>query len=231
MQQGLAPLPTVLAKVPLFKYLSQRDLDALAARARVQQFAAGSIIFQKDDPGQSLYVILEGLVKIYLSSEEGQEVLLVILQEGEFFGELALLDGAPRSASAVAMDPTSVLTVFRDDFERFIREHPEAALVIFGVISARLRQADNVIADVAFLDLPTRVAKKLWDLAEHFGRLENKQIAIDIRLRQQDFAGMVNASRESVNRVLVALADDGVIRIDRQKITILRPELLQARIP
>ncbi len=222
-----ASLPALLARVPLFRRLSQTELTDLAGRARVQNFAPGSVVFERDDPGESLCVILSGLVKIYLSSAEGQEAVLVILKTGEFFGELALLDGEPRSASALAMEPTIIMSVYREQFARFIREHPDAALQMFFVISQRLRQADNVIADVAFLDLPTRVAKKLLELASNFGRKDQGEIAIDLRLRQQDFAGMVNASRESVNRVLVALSEEGLIRIDRQRITILDPLKLE----
>ena len=216
--------------IPLFAGLSETEVGALLTRVRVRQFKAGEVIFHQDDPGDSLHVILDGLVKIYLPSGAGQEAVLIILKPGEFFGELSLLDGAPRSASAVTMEPTVTTTIDRANFHEFIREHPEAALTIFGVLASRLRRADGIIADAAFLDLPARVAKTLLDLAQRFGRPREDGIEINIRLRQQDFAGMVSATRESVNRSLAALEEQGVIRIERQRITVLRPEILERRI-
>ncbi|MBI2886206.1 MAG: Crp/Fnr family transcriptional regulator [Chloroflexi bacterium] len=220
-----------LSQVPLFARLSPREIQVLATRVRHRTYKAGEVIFHKDDPGHTFYIIVDGLVKIYLESEEGQEAVLIILKSSEFFGELSLLDGAPRSATAAAMEPTETYAIDREEFLGFIREHPEAALSIFAVIAFRLRRADGIIADAAFLDLPSRVAKKLLELANKFGRASDHQIEIDIRLRQQDFAGMVSATRESVNRTLTSLEEEGIIRIERQRITILRPDRLQARIP
>jgi CRP-like cAMP-binding protein len=219
-----------LAKIFLFKDLSPTALRSLGQRVRVLNYRPGSIIFNKDDPGHTCFIIIEGYIKIYITSEEGQEVVLTILKSGEVFGELSLLDGAPRSASAVAMEPTMVLALNRDDFLDFVREHPESALTMLAVVSARLRHADSVITDAAFLTLPDRVAKKLMELGALFGRPVGSTIEIDIRLRQQDFAGMVSATRESVNRSLATLEEEGIIQIDRQKITILKPNLLQARV-
>lgn len=222
---------TILGKVPLFARLTPREATALAARVNPRNYRPGEVIFHKDDPGLTFHIILNGLVKIFLTSDEGQEAVLIILKAGEFFGELSLFDGAPRSASAAALEPTETLVIHRDDFLDFLRQHPEASLNMFSVLSARLRRADGVIADAAFLDLPSRIAKKLMELAESFGKPQGNYIEIDIRLRQQDVASMVSATRESVNRVLTNLDEQGIIHIDRQKITILRPDLLQARIP
>ena len=219
-----------LSKICLFKGLPQPSLRALSQRLRVLHYRPGSIIFNKDDPGQTCFLIVEGLIRIYVTSEDGQEVVLVILKSGEVFGELSLLDGAPRSASAVAMEPTEVLALNRDDFMDFVKEQPHTALAMLEVLSGRLRRADNVIADAAFLDLPSRVSKKLLELGELFGRKVGATIQIDIRLRQQDFAGMVSATRESVNRSLANLEEEGIIKIDRQKITILKPDELRDRI-
>ena len=220
-----------LANVSLFARLSTREAAALAENIHPHNYKAGEIIFHKDDPGTTFHLILEGLVKVFMTSDEGQEAVLIILKGGEFFGELSLFDGAPRSASAAAIEPTETLVIHRDEFLNFIRQHPDAALNIFAVLASRLRGADGVIADAAFLDLPARIAKKLIELAQNFGKRDGNQIEIDIRLRQQDMASMVSATRESVNRVLTSLDEQGIIHIDRQKITILRPDLLQARVP
>jgi len=220
-----------LAKVSLFARLSTREAAALAENIHPRNYKTGEIIFHKDDPGITFHLILEGLVKVFVTSDEGQEAVLIILKGGEFFGELSLFDGAPRSASASAIEPTETLVIQRDDFLEFIRQHPDAALNIFSVLASRMRRADGVIADAAFLDLPSRIAKKLIELAQSFFAREGNQIEIDIKLRQQDVASMVSATRESVNRVLTSLDEQGIIHINRQKITILRPDLLQARVP
>lgn len=220
-----------LAKAPLFADLTPQQLESLASRVKVRTYRAGEIVFHKEDPGFTFHIIYSGLVKIYVTSPEGQEVVLIILKPGDFFGELSLFDGAPRSASAVAMAATETFTLDRDGFLDFIVEQPAASLTIFGVMASRIRRADGIIADAAFLDLPARVCKQLLELSELFGRETNGNIEIELKLRQQDFASMVSATRESVNRTLSGLEEEGVIRLERQHITILRPEVLRRRIP
>jgi len=128
------------------------------------------------------------------------------------------------------MAATKTFTLDRDGFLDFIVEQPTASLTIFAVMASRIRRADGIIA-AAFLDLPARVCKQLLELSELFGREANGTIEIELKLRQQDFASMVSATRESVNRTLSGLEDEGIIRLERQHITILRPEVLRRRIP
>ncbi len=219
-----------LANIYLFQGMSADSLRALSARLRPLNYRQGTIVFGKDDPGQTCFLILDGLIKIYVTSEDGQEVVLSILKSGEVFGELSLLDGVPRSASAIAMETSRVLALNRSDFLDFVRETPEAAMAVLAVLSGRLRHADATITDAAFLDLPTRVAKKLLELGEGFGTKVGPVIEISIKLRQQDFAAMVSATRESVNRSLSALEEEGIIKVDRQKITLLKPHVLRERV-
>lgn len=221
---------TQLGGIYLFQGMSPESLRALGARLRPLNYRQGTIVFGKDDPGQTCFIILDGLVKIYVTSEDGQEVVLSILKTGEVFGELSLLDGVPRSASAIAMENSRVLALNRNDFLDFVRETPEAAMAVLSVLSGRLRQADATITDAAFLDLPTRVAKKLLELGEGFGRKVGPVVEINIKLRQQDFAAMVSATRESVNRSLSSLEEEGIIKVDRQKITLLKPHVLRERV-
>lgn len=220
---------SVIAETALFSRLSERELKSLISRVRTQHYRAGEVVFHKDDPGDSFHVILEGLIKIYLASEDGQEAVLVILKPGEFFGELSVMDGAPRSASAMAIQPTVTCTIDRQNFLAFITEQPNAAIGFYTVLASRLRRADGIIADAAFLDLPARVAKTLLELGANFGRKLPEGLEIDLRLRQQDVASMVSATRESVNRTLAGLEEQGIIRIDRQRITILDREALSRR--
>lgn len=221
---------SALGHVPLFARLSREELQALGLRVRMRSFRAGEIIFHRNDPGDAFYVILRGVVKIFLSSEEGQEVVLIILKEGEFMGELSLIDGEPRSASALALEATDTLTIDRDSLLDFIGEHPRAGLSIFAVMASRFRRADGVIADCAFLDLPTRLNKILVELVQQFGQRRGGAIEIDLRLSQRDLASMVASTRESVNRLLMGLEDEGIIRSDRQRITVLRLDILEARV-
>ena len=221
---------TILSQVPLFSGLSERQVQSFLSRVRTQHYRTGEVIFHKDEPGDTFHLILDGLVKIYLASEDGQEAVLIILKPAEFFGELSLLDGAPRSASAMALQPTVTCTINRENFMSFIGEQPRAAMGFFAVLASRLRRADGIIGDAAFLDLPARVAKVLLELAENFGRRLPEGVEIDLRLRQQDVASMVSATRESVNRTLANLEEQGIIRTDRQRITILDGEALSHRI-
>ena len=231
MNQAAQDIAAALGKAPLFAELKPAELESLARRTKPRSYRAGEIVFHKDDPGFTFHIIHAGLVKIYMMSPDGGEVVLIILKPGDFFGELSLFDGAPRSASAVAMTATETLTLDRDGFLDFIMEQPAASLTIFGVMASRIRRADGIIADAAFLDLPARVCKQLIELSELFGREVDGVIEIELKLRQQDFASMVSATRESVNRTLSGLEEEGVIRLERQRITVLRPEVLRRRVP
>lgn len=219
----------LLSQIPLFSQLAPPVLEMLARKLQSRSYKPGEVIFHQGDPGQTFYIIQTGLVKIYLPSEKGEEALLALLVAGEFFGELSLFDGAPRSASAAAIEPTETLLLDREDFLQFLREHPEAGLTVFAVLAARLRRADGIIADAAFLDLQARIAKKLLQLADSFGKKVGNQINIEITVSQQDLGAMVRATRESVNRALATMEVAGLIAMDRRRITILRPDLLQQR--
>jgi CRP/FNR family transcriptional regulator, cyclic AMP receptor protein len=217
---------STLSRVPLFSSLSPEELQSLADRMSKRSYNVDEVVFHKGDPGSTLHIITKGLVKISLLSEDGGEALLVLLMPGEFFGELTLFDGLPRSASAVVMEPTDILVLQREDFLGFVGHHPEAAMAVFAVICSRLRRADDIISDATFVDVPNRVLKKLKELAQSFSQELRGSNEIYIRLRQQELAGMVGASRESVNRALAHLEQQGIIRTDRQRIIILRPEVL-----
>ncbi len=219
----------LLGGVPIFAGLNSHDLEVLSQSARRQGFKPDEVICQQGDPGHTLFVIVSGLVRILLPSFEGQEAVLVLLQPGEFFGELSLIDGEPRSASAVSMGATEVIVLYRDDFQSFLLEHPRAAITVMTVLCSRLRHTDDVVADAVFLDTRTRLAKKLLELSETFGEKVDDGVQIALRLRQQDLANMVGANRESVNRYLSAMENQGLIRMERQRITLLKPQELRGR--
>lgn len=223
---GVATLRTV----PFLAVLPEAELARLAARARPRRYRAGETIFHREDSGATLYVIGRGRVRLVLASPEGREVTVGLLGPGSFFGELALLDGGPRSASVVALEPVEALTLDRAPFIATLEGHPEVAGSLLAVLGDRLRRTDELIQDILFLDLPARLAKQLLALAEGHGVRTPEGLRLDLRLSQSDLAGMVGATRESVNRCLGAYADRGLLSLDREGITIHKPEELRRRI-
>ncbi len=219
-----------LKQVSLFAGLGDEDIHALAAVAKRRTFRTGEVIFHRDDPGQVLYVIKEGKVKICLISPDGQEISLVVFGKGECFGELALLDGLPRSADAIALEKAECYTLQRSDFHNSIMKNPKIAIQVLEVLSKRLRNTDQQVEDLIFLDVYGRVAKKLLELADSHGTKVEDGLRIEVRLTQQELASMVGASRESVNKVLGYFTDKKFISTDRHRITIHRVEDLRRRI-
>ncbi|HLI28374.1 MAG TPA: Crp/Fnr family transcriptional regulator [Chloroflexota bacterium] len=220
----------LLAQVPLFAELPPDRLRELAQMCRRRTYQRGETIFHKGDPGTGLYVLTDGQVKILLPSEIGEEALLAVLEPGDFFGELALFDGQPRSATVVAVTRAETLLLPRDDFLGFVTRNAEVAIALFGVLSRRLRATDELIEDAVFLDVPGRLAKRLLDLAARHGRQTEQGIEIDLKLTQQDLAAMVGATRESVNKHLGWMRDRRLLLLDRQRIILLRPDELRKRI-
>lgn len=219
-----------LAQVSIFADLDPAGLRELAAAARRRTFRAGEVIFHRDDPGQVLYVIRQGKVKIYITSPDGQEVSLAVFGAGEYFGELALLDNQPRSASAIAIEPAETFALQRNDFISAVMHHPRIAVQVMQVLSHRLRQTDTMIEDLLFLDVHGRVAKKLLELAETHGERIGEGIRINMRLTQGELAGMVGASRESVNKVMGYFTDKRFLTTDKYRVTITRLADLRRRV-
>ena len=216
--------------VPLFANLDAESLRELEQAVRHRNFRPGEIIFHRDDPGQMLYIIKQGKVRIYITSPDGQEVTLVVLRPGDYFGELAILDGRPRSASAVALDAVETLALQRGDFIAAVNHRPRIAIQVMNALAVRLRHTDAMIEDLLFLDVHGRVAKKLLDLAELHGVRTTDGIRIEMKLTQTDLAALVGASRESVNKVIGYFVDKRFISSEKRKITILRLADLRRRV-
>src|SRR5436305_8089019 len=219
-----------LKQVPLFADLADEDIRALMAVARKRTFRSGEVIFHRDDPGQVLYVIKEGKVKICLVSPDGQEISLVVFGKGECFGDLAILDGLPRSADAIALEKVECYTLQRSDFHDAIMKNPKIAIQVMEFLSKRLRSTDQMVENLIFLDVYGRVAKKLLELADAHGVKTGEGVLIDVRLTQQELASMVGASRESVNKVLGYFTDKNFISTDKHRITLHRITDLKRRI-
>lgn len=201
----------ILAKIPLFSGLSSEDRVNLAGLLRVQKVKAGEVLFRKGSEGTTLYIIQAGAVKIVLPSRLGDEMIVTIFSEGDFFGEMSLLDGMPRSADAVAVDPSRLLLLNRTDFMHFLKKSDGAIESILSLLSARLRKTDDLLEDTSFLNIPARFAKKLLELGETFGRRDGEAMEINLRLTQKDLADMVGATRESINKELRTLREKGIV--------------------
>ena len=209
----------LMRNAPLFAGLSDLELDALAGSLGKRTFARGMIIFHKGALGQNLYLIESGRVRIYSLSTEGQEITINMLGPGEAFGELSLLDGLPRSAGAMAVENTVAYTLHRDDFLRQLDANPRMARSILEMVSMRLRYTTVLAESFAFMDAPGRVAAKLLELVDRYGVGVGGN-EIELRLTQRELASWVAVSRESVNKVLGAFRDQGIIKIDGGVITI-----------
>jgi CRP/FNR family transcriptional regulator, cyclic AMP receptor protein len=219
--------PAVLARIPLLAELTAEELEELGACLRRRPYRKGEVIFVRGDPGTSLYLIETGRVKIVLTSPEGKEVVLARLGPADFFGDLALLDGDPRSADAVAQEGGQLLLLRREDFLRFVEARPAVAARLLAVLSRRLRRNAQLLQDAAFLDIPGRLARVILELAEAEGRPDGAGLVISSRLTQAELAGMVGATRESVNKWLRSYERRGLIRRQRGLISVLSPEGLR----
>lgn len=217
-------------QVSFFADLPEEELQALSPITKRRTFRAGEVIFHRDDPGQVLYMIKEGKVKICIISPDGQEVSLAVFGKGEYFGEFALLDGLPRSTDAVALEKVECYTLQRSDFHNTIKKNPKIAILILEALSKRLRNTNQMVEDLIFLDVYGRVAKKLLELADAHGVKTDDGVRIDVRLTQQELASMVGASRESVNKVLGYFTDKNFISTDKHRITIHNTNDLKRRI-
>ena len=219
-----------LVELRFFAGLGPEQMALFENESHVRTFKRGDVVFHKGDPGETMYLIRDGQVKVVLPSDSGDEALLDVLDTGNFFGELSLLDGQPRSATIVATEPTETIVLHRETLLKAIRANPEVAIHLLQALCQRLRETDEFIGDTVFLDVPGRVAKKLLELADAYGERTPRGTVIGLRLTQQELARMVGATRESVNKHLGAYRARGIIDVDHQRFVILKRDELQRRI-
>jgi CRP/FNR family transcriptional regulator, cyclic AMP receptor protein len=219
---GLQPIDKrqALAGHFLFRHLSRSELDGLLARARVQRYKSGAVIFRQGDAGQGLVAVLSGQVKITSPSVGGKEIVLNIINPGEVFGEIALLDSKPRSADAVALAPCELLVIDRRDFVPFLEARPQLCIRLLAVLCERLRRTSEQVQDLLFLDLRARLAKTLLRLADQHGQTAPAGREISMRLSQREIGNLVGRSRESVNKQLREWQDANLIRFHAGRLVI-----------
>lgn len=216
-----------LQLVPFFNNLTQDEVESLSNRLVLRRFSSGQIIFHHGDPGGLLYIITKGKVKITHSTPDGQEAMLAIFGAGDFFGELALLDDSPRSATVEALQATETLTLHRDDFIRFIRNNPAFSLHVLHTLAQHIRRLNNQLSDIFFLDLPARLARQLLQLADQHGLKTGDGIRIELSLTQTDLAEMTGATRVSINKALGRFRRANWVKVNGRKVTITDRAALQ----
>ncbi|UCG88829.1 MAG: Crp/Fnr family transcriptional regulator [Gemmatimonadota bacterium] len=208
-------LDETLLRVPLFAHLSEPEIHRISQITRKKTYPKNSVIVFENDPGDALYVVDSGQVKVVLTGEDGREVILSVLGQGDFFGEMALIDDMPRSANVIAMENSRLIVLYRDDFHRCLEAQPRIALGLLRALSRRLRSADDKIGGLVLLDVPGRIARLLLQLAD-----EGDGSKISRKITHHTIAQMVGSSRETVSRTIGNLTERGLISVTRKHIAI-----------
>src|SRR5690242_4500765 len=211
---------SALRRCGLFGSADDDAIETLIHVLKVRKFRRGETIFHQGDPGDALFVVDTGSVKVVLPSDEGAEPAIVaILGPGEFFGELAILDGAPHSATIVAVEPTETLVLHRDAFLSLIDTDAGLRRTLLASLAAEIRRLTGHVEDLHFLDLPGRLASRIVRLAESAGSTSG-EARIAWPYTQSELAGMIGGSRQSVNRLLADLTDQGLVRLERDHLVV-----------
>lgn len=219
-------VPAFLATVPLFQGAPDRALDIVAGVVRPRRFPADTVLFQEGDTGDALYVLASGLVKLSKVDLGGHEKTLALLQPPEFFGEMALLGQARRSATAITLAPVTAYLLFRDDFQRLLAEYPTISLNLTTTLADRLRGMDDEAQVLSYKDAQGRVAYVLLRLYRA-GVVEFEEGRALVRLTHQDLANLAGTSRETVTRALKALEAEGVIETRPKEVFLVDPQGLE----
>jgi CRP/FNR family transcriptional regulator/CRP/FNR family cyclic AMP-dependent transcriptional regulator len=202
------------------------ELERLAPALKRRAYRRGETLYHQGDPGHVLHIVLEGRVKVVLPSEAGEEAVLTVLGPGDLHGEMSLLDGEPRSATVVALEPVVSATLSREDFLDLLKRSPGAVEGVLAGLAGMIRRLSSEVGDLMFLDLQGRLAKKLLELADTHGKDDGAGVEIQATLTQEDLAGMIGATRPRVNQLLGSFEDRGAIARRGRRIVILRPDVL-----
>lgn len=212
-----------IKNVPLFSELTDHELNLLAASGSRQKFPDKNVIFQEGDSGEVLFIILSGKVKVMLTGKNGQEFILSHLGPGNFFGEMAILESAPRSASVITVEGSEFFLLGRKELTELLKHHPDIAMKILKNLSQRLRKVSEQVRSLVMFDVYGRVGRCLLNLAEFQDGVETHgQLLISNRPSFQELANMVGCSRETLSRTLKALKENGSLTVTRNTIIINR---------
>ena len=212
---------------PFFQHMSAEELDEIIGFATERRISKGTTIFTKGDPGTSMMAVMAGRVRVSSISADGREVTLNVIGAGDIFGEIALLDGKPRSADAVTLDDTVLMVVERKQFLPFLLKNETLMERMLIVLCDRLRRTSMALEELALFDLPVRLARLITKLARDYGRPVAGGIRIDMKLSQRDLATLVASSRETVNKQLRGWREQGVLDLVSGYIVVLNSEALE----
>jgi CRP-like cAMP-binding protein len=218
-----------LARAGIFQGVEPAAAEALAQTLESVEFPRGHVIFAEGEPGDRLYIITSGKVKIGRKSADGRENLLSIMGASDMFGELSIFDPGPRTSTVTAVTDVRAMAMGRPELREWITKRPEIAEQLLRVIARRLRRTNNMLADLIFTDVPGRVARALLQFAQRFGSQEAGLLRVTHDLTQEEIAQFVGASRETVNKALADFAQRGWLRLEGKSVLILDPERLARR--
>ena len=218
-----------LAKAGIFQGVDADAVAALIKEMETLTFSRGTTIFDEGEPGDRLYIIVDGKVKLARHAPDGRENLLSVMGPSDMFGELSIFDPGPRTSSAVCVTEVTAATMDSQMLKQWITDHPEISQQLLRVLARRLRRTNASLADLIFTDVPGRVAKTLLQLANRFGTHEGGALRVNHDLTQEEIAQLVGASRETVNKALATFAHRGWIRLEGKSVLIVDTEHLARR--
>lgn len=219
----------VLARAGIFQGVEPAAIQALTKQLQPVDFPRGYVIFNEGEPGDRLFIIISGKIKIGRRSADGRENLLTIMGPSDMFGELSIFDPGPRTSTATTVTEVRAVSMDRASLLAWIDHRPEISQQLLRVLARRLRRTNNNLADLIFTDVPGRVAKALLQLAQRFGTQEAGSLRVTHDLTQEEIAQLVGASRETVNKALADFASRGWLRLEGKTVLILDPERLARR--
>ncbi len=211
----------LLQSVSLFWDLTEKELGYIAEKMIARSFESGKYIFLEDSDGEQCFFVVNGSVKVTRLSKDGKEVILAMMGAGDFFGEMALLDGESRSANIIALEKTEVLTLNREDFIDVLQSYPKISIQLLKELALRLRKSDRQIVSLSLSDAEKRIALCIVRFADEQGLIKNGQVKIQKIPIQQDIANMAGTSRETVSRAMKILEDEGFILRNGRELKIL----------
>jgi CRP-like cAMP-binding protein len=221
---GRDEVDETLARAGIFQGIDPTAVEALSSALEPVEFPRAHVIFAEGEPGDRLYIIVSGKVKIGRRSGDGRENLLAVFGPSDMFGELSIFDPGPRTSTATTVTEVRAVTMDRAALHEWIGKRPEIADQLLRVIARRLRRTNNMLADLIFTDVPGRVAKALLQLAQRFGSQEAGMLRVTHDLTQEEIAQLVGASRETVNKALADFAHRGWLRLEGKSVLILEPD-------
>lgn len=211
----------ILRLVPIFSELDDEIIEELASLGRIREYDKDEIIFLENETGNAMFIILEGKVKVSRVSDDGREVILSILDEADFFGEMALLDGQARSANIIAIEKSKLFIIQRKDFLDLLAQHPNISVSLLQELTKRIRIADMKIKSLSLKDAEGKVASVILQLADDMGKIRQGAVEIERLPLQQDLANMAGTSRETISRVMNTFKKKGFIELDGNKLKIM----------